>query len=199
MSWETPATLVVTLIVAGLGYLAKYFNDLRIGERTDRLERLNRQLSEFYGPLYSLFHVANAAWDAMWMSLPPDQQARRHHWSKDDAPTRQDAATWRLWIAEVFMPLNRKMVTVVMEKADLLDGPSMPPCLVKLCTHVYAYETVLKRWEKQDFSEHVSVVNYPRKQLGEYIDHEFPRLKAEQETLLGELRRRRKYLFWKRS
>jgi hypothetical protein len=198
VSVETAATLGVTLLVATAGYLAKYFNDLRINERTDRLERLNRQLTEFYGPLYSLVHVGNAAWEALWLSFPADRQDRDRFWSETDPPTEDETQSWRLWMREVFMPLNRRMVSVIVEKADLLDGPTMPLCLVELCTHVYAYETVLQRWEEGDFSTHLSVIGYPREQLLEYVDHEFPRLKLEQQELLGELHRQRSRLFWRR-
>jgi hypothetical protein len=198
VSFETAATLGVTLIVATVGYLAKYLNDLRINERTDRLERLNRQLSEFYGPLYSIFHVANAAWHALWLSVPDDRRERWRYWSDDDPPTEEDAERWRLWMREVFMPLNRRVVAVIVEKADLLDGPTMPPVLLDLCTHVYAYETVLNRWEQKDFSVHLSVIPFPGEKLREYVDHEFPRLKAEQEKLLGELQRPRWRLLWRR-
>ena len=54
----------VTIVLALGGYLAKYVNDVRIEQRRARLDRVSRQLSEFYGPLLSLSYAGGIAWDA---------------------------------------------------------------------------------------------------------------------------------------
>ena len=47
-------TTAVTILLAFTGYLATYFNNLRLAQRNQRLERVSRQLGELYGPLYGL-------------------------------------------------------------------------------------------------------------------------------------------------
>ena len=46
---------------------------------------------------------------------------------------------WRLWMRHVFMPLNTRMEELVITKAELLDAPTMPDCLLQLVAHVTAY------------------------------------------------------------
>jgi hypothetical protein len=43
-------TAVVTVFVAFIGYLITYLNTIRLAQRTEKLQRINRQLSELYGP-----------------------------------------------------------------------------------------------------------------------------------------------------
>jgi hypothetical protein len=61
------ATELVTLIgvcVAAIGYFIRYRIDLKLEHRRDRLERINRQLSEFYGPLLALTRSSDESWQA---------------------------------------------------------------------------------------------------------------------------------------
>ena len=37
--------------------------------------------------------------------------------------------------------------------------------LMHLCAHVAAYKPVMKRWEMNDFSDHLSLSEFPRKEL----------------------------------
>jgi hypothetical protein len=183
----TAVTLAVTVLVAVGGYVTKYLHDLRISERKDRLERLNRQLSEFYGPLYALSLAGAAAFDALTKYWKLNPRARPLH----ERP-------WEIWLRDIFMPLNRRMVSIVIEKADLLDEDEMPPALLDLCAHVYAYEAVLKQWEEGDRSQRTSVIAFPKEGLHTFVSKEFPRLKAEQIELIGELRAKRKRLLSRR-
>jgi hypothetical protein len=89
-------------------------------------------------------------------------------------------------MTEVFMPLNLRMESVVVEKSDLLEESEMPNALLQLCAHVEAYKTVLKRWEKEDFSVRTSVIDYPW-EVQEYARRRYADLKGEQQHLLGQL------------
>jgi len=51
MDSKTIATLLVTVTLALIGFLVKYINDLAIARRKDKLERVNLQLKNLYGPL----------------------------------------------------------------------------------------------------------------------------------------------------
>ena len=43
-------TTIVTIVLAFTGYMAAYSNGLRLAQRNQRLERVNKQLGELYGP-----------------------------------------------------------------------------------------------------------------------------------------------------
>ncbi len=184
------ATEVVTLIgvcIAVIGYFIKYRMDLRLAQRNDRLERINRQLSEFYGPLLALTRSSGQSWQAFRQRYrPPGSES---FWKSDPPPTKEDTIAWRLWMTTVFMPVHQRMMELVLNRADLIEEPEMPPSLLDLCAHVNGYQAILKEWETGEIStareNNISVVNFPGEELAEYAATAFGRLKAEQAELLG--------------
>jgi hypothetical protein len=64
------ASTVAFAILSGVvGFLAKGFYDLWAARRNDRLERVNQQLRELYGPLYALNQADRHAWEAFRKAL----------------------------------------------------------------------------------------------------------------------------------
>jgi hypothetical protein len=187
MSVET-AAIVVTVLLALLGYVVKYFNDLRLAQRKDRLDRVNRQLSDLYGPLFALNAAANRLWDEFTRLHATPGSA--WFWDTSKPPAVEQADAWRLWMTTVFTPLNAQMRDAVVEHADLLrDEEGMPSCLLDLCAHVAGYETVLERWRRGEFDpldlrDNTSVINYPAAELTRYVEAAYAELKREQAGLL---------------
>ena len=54
MDEKTFTTLGVALVIALVGFVVKYLNDVAIAQRKDKLERINQQLKNLYGPLYTI-------------------------------------------------------------------------------------------------------------------------------------------------
>jgi len=180
MDLKTIVTLSVTILVAAAGYLFKYLNDLKLSQRKDRLERVDRQLRELYGPLFALDRASTMAWTAFRSRYRPGEA----FWGTASSPTEEEAAAWRLWMTEVFMPLNLEMTQIITERADLLEESEMPDVLLELCAHVYAYKPVIREWEQGDYSLHTSIINFPMA-LRDYTSESYVRLKREQARLLG--------------
>ena len=87
------AVTLVGVLVAAFGYFVKYATDLRLAQRNDRLERINRQLSLFYGPLLALTESSKESWDAFRKRHRP---GRGSFWRPDPPLTRDDVLVWRL-------------------------------------------------------------------------------------------------------
>jgi hypothetical protein len=83
------------------------------------------------------------------------------------------------------MPFNLKMEDTIVSNADLLIEDDFPESLRLLCIHVAAYKPILKLWEQNNFSNHLSLFNFPRKELHVYVEEGFKGLKHEQARLLG--------------
>ncbi len=177
-------TTGVTVALAFIGYLITYANNLRLSQRKERLDRINRQLAELYGPLFALTYASEMAWRAFRSKHRPG----RAYFGEGEPPTDEELKVWRLWMSTVFMPNNVKMYEIIQSKSDLLVESDMPKCLLELCTHVTTYQAVIKKWEDNDFSEHTSLIEYPTQSLLEYTQRSFQRLKAEQEELIGKKR-----------
>ena len=182
MDWATSLTIAVSVLLAATGYVWTYLYNLRLARRKDRLDRVNRQLSDLYGPLYALTHSADTCWKVFRSRYRPGGGP---FWDPNSPPTEEEAAAWRLWMAEVFMPLNVAMADVVTQHIDLLDEETMPDVLLRLCAHVKVYRPVIKRWEAGDFSENTSGLNFPREELLAFASDGFRDIMRKQRELLG--------------
>lgn len=179
----TFATLF-TVLSAVVGFLAKYANDLSTERRKDKLDRINTQLRQLYGPLYACERAHSIAWGVF-------RNRYRHggaYFPPNTAISEEDKQAWRLWITEVFLPMRERMETAVMDNGDLLLEDAMPDCLLQLCAHVEAFRPIVKRWENKDFAEHIPPVEFPREDLRVYLEESYRLLKTEQQKLLGKLR-----------
>lgn len=166
--------------MAVLGYLAKYLNDIRIAKRKDRLDRVNRQLKEFYGPLLSLTASSNATWTEF------RKKYRNHlksYFDKNDPPTEKDLEIWRTWIITVFQPLNKDMYDLILANGDLIIENNFPKPLSDLCAHYESYKPIIVQWNGSNFKEHLSLLNYPL-DIIEYAEKSYNKLKKEQNRLI---------------
>jgi hypothetical protein len=190
MTFQAAITLAVTVLLAAMGYAVKYWNDLRLAQRKDRLDRVNRQLSDLYGPLFALNSAGGRLWDEFRARYRPGP---RGFWRELDRPSPSEAEAWRQWMTKVFMPLNRRMMETAIGHADLLREPgAMPAPIVDLFAHVWGYEVIMSRWEAGDFdatapSDNISVINFPKGTLTPYVSQAYAELKAEQSELLTAL------------
>jgi hypothetical protein len=181
MDEKTVVTLAVTIFLAVAGYAATYLNSVRLSQRKDRVERIDRQLREFYGPLYALTETSERSWIAF------RHQVKRPHgsfWNAIPPPNNAEKAAWRLWMRYVLMPLNLQIEAVLIKHSDLLEGSGMPQCLLDLMAHIAAYKAVLKAWEEKDYSLHISVIDYPV-EVNRYVKNSYLTLKSRQQELLG--------------
>ncbi|MET9330893.1 hypothetical protein ABZX78_06725 [Streptomyces cellulosae] len=176
--------LVATIGLAFVGYVATYLNGLRLAQRQERLARVNRQLSDFYGPLFALTEANSRSFQAF-----KERNARpggRSPFDHETPPTEEELAEWRLWVTTVFLPNIRAMRDLVIRHADLLREPAMPPILLQLCAHVSGYEITAARWEQGDIDQHLSVVPFPSEEIAGYARQGFAHLKERQARLLGQ-------------
>ena len=186
MQLSVVVPLLVTVFVAATGYAATYVTNLRLARRKDHLDRVNRQLSELYGPLYAQAEANHRAWRKF-------ADKGGNVFGRSTSVTAEQAATWRLWMSTVFMPLNRRMVETVVSHADLLREDTIPEALLELYAHVACYEPIVARWQDDEFDsvrfdDHVSVAgNYPRRELYAYVRNSFEALKREQALLLAQI------------
>jgi hypothetical protein len=147
----TTVTVVVSISLALLGYIVTYSNSLRLDRRKDRLMRLDKQLSDLYGPLFALIRANRRAWEAFRKDVRPG--FGEDFWGTDPPPTPEEAAAWRLWIVEVLLPVNEEMREVIVHHADLLDEQAIPGFLLEVCAHADSYKpaiTPLARWRLSD-------------------------------------------------
>jgi hypothetical protein len=173
-------SLIATVILAIVGYVVTYANNIRIENRKAKIKFISDQLQYLYGPLFTLSDASNQAWIAFRSRWRPGGP----FFGTIPPPSAEELEQWRLWMAEVFMPLNLKMETVIVENSHLINGPGMPGEFRKFLSHVEAYKTTVKSWENGDLKYHTSYSNYP-KEFNRMVEKAYAELKKKQAEMIG--------------
>jgi hypothetical protein len=174
-------SLISTIVLACAGYFVTYLNSLRLERRKAHLAFLGEQLRSLYGPLFSLQHTSSEAWDAFASNCWPERKT--FFGDPSGEPTPEELRQWRLWMTEVFMPLNLQMEKIIIDNAHLIEGDGMPKYFLDFLSHVEVYKMVLAKWEKGDFTEHTAYITFPE-EFGARVTKTYKKLKHEQALLL---------------
>ena len=172
-------TLIATVLLALVGYLITYWNNLQLSKRRDRLDLINKKINDFYGPLYIACEAGNMAYKSFLQRLN-----REKIYDSDLPLSESELDEWRLWLQEVFMPLNLFREELILDNAYLIQEQEMPECLLEFLTHVSTYKVITAKWTQDDFSETILVIDFPF-ELNDYARKSYERLKTEQLDLIG--------------
>lgn len=197
--WVALVSLLVT-ILAGFGTLfLQTRTKRRDDERAAQLDRLNRQLSQLYGPLYALYEAGERNWMLFVYHFSGDSRplaTRTFLPSSSDRfppPDGDRLAEYRRRMEQLFMPTNVKMESLIVEHADLLVGTKMPDEFSDFLAHVAAAKLLMHRWQTDPgafgldrWPQHQ--VEYPHPtELKHRIRASFEALKSTQRQLLAGL------------
>lgn len=172
------------ILVASLGASLAYFYNQRLSSRQARLQRIDRQLSELYGPMYATLESNESAFNAF---LQLHRSGSRQVFDLNSSPLSPELVNiWRLWVTEILQPGNRRVVELIKTKADLMVDPEIPRILLDYCAHVATLEVRIKQWERgEQMSLWSGGINYPGPAVKEYARVCLRDLKAEQGRLLN--------------
>jgi hypothetical protein len=173
--------LIVTICLALLGYFATYFNNLRLARRADKLKFVTTQIDELYGPLYVVTQSGQILFSALHAK---GLRVGRIVIDQDAPDTSDQISDWRIWIEEVFQPLNEQLEQIIINKAHLIIEEEMPQCLKRFLAHTAGYKAVIKKWQLGDFTESASVISYPV-EIEDYAEKSYLMLKEKQKKLIG--------------
>ncbi|GAB1260256.1 hypothetical protein [Aurantivibrio plasticivorans] len=183
--WIEIIPILSAVLLALMGWAVTYFHRWYFDNRANKLARVNKQLKELYGPLYARLLASHSAWEAFWLHYRPVHGGESYF--GDDLPvSEKEKEVWRNWMTHVFEPNNAEIEKIIVENMDLLEGDHFPDCFVEALAHIAAYKAVLANWKRSDFSEHVSVNNWPSQDLYDWIRPEYGRLRALQRQLLND-------------
>ncbi|KAJ9525795.1 hypothetical protein QJQ45_009333 [Haematococcus lacustris] len=171
------------LWAAILGYCFTFYNAQVQEQRKARLERVNQQLKDLYGPLLACVTATKSAYEAMVRQHSPDGSRQALQSALLARPYGPEAHAFRLWMTSVLQPLNERAAAIVQGGFSLLEGVALEPQLLQLVAHVSASRVVLERWAQGELATG-SAISYPDKLEG-MVRQEFARLKARQAELLG--------------
>jgi hypothetical protein len=175
---EAAIAASAAVCVAVLGALLSFIHSRQLQRRQARLERLNAQLRDFYGPLYAIFQANRIAHLRFVDTLRPGSSAL---FAPDVRPLNdEELRLWRLWAESAHRHRSTPAYEVIISSAHLLIEDEMPECLLKFCAHKAGYDVLIERWKQGDYREHLSVVRHPGDELLDYLQQSFTTLKREQ-------------------
>src|SRR5690348_7755684 len=108
-------TTVVTVGLALSGYLYTWYHTKQTALFQARLDRVNQQLRDFYGPLHALIEAEDESFRSFVRTNRPGKPA---FWIENDPPTQAQQRAWRRWITEVTMPNYGAMEQVIQKHSD---------------------------------------------------------------------------------
>lgn len=178
------APVVFAVLIALIGWISTYFHKWHFDKKANRLDRVNRQLRELYGPLYARLMANDATWEAFWKKHRPSHGGSSY-FSNNANVTDEEKALWRNWMANVFEPYNSATEEMILKNMDLLESDQIPKSFIDALAHIAAYKAVLSNWQRSDFSTHLSVNNWPSNELLATVKPEYEKLRALQRKLMS--------------
>jgi len=141
--------------------------------RSDERARVERQLNELYRPLLALVQESHlSVQDFMKTKLGRD-------WI---FPLEKEEEV-KLWLVKAetdLMPRNERMCALIRSKADLVDGPELPPTWKALLEHQDGWRAIHEKWKTDHVPYHWhSPTPFPK------------RLESELESSIQKLEKRR--------
>jgi hypothetical protein len=163
-------------------------------KRTAQLQRLDKQLSDLYGPLYALFEKGDKQWRAFLREFSncrdPNFLGFFPLANEFPPPNKEQLRVFRLWMENVFMPTNTQMEEIIINNAELLIGEEMPQPFLDFCVHVASLRYSVAEWnapgfDQENWEKHKAIFPHPAGELHVYINASFEVLKKEQSQLLS--------------
>src|SRR5947209_4406176 len=147
-------SLVVAIIVAIVSAVLGYIINLIDEHRKHAIQLTNTQIEKLYGPLYALSVANQRSWEKMNKRFG---EGKTHYFDDKDLhiPTADQVEVWRRWMKAVFMPINRKMESAIIENSQLLEGNKIYPVFQDLIAHIESYKATLAKWKDSDDLENV--------------------------------------------
>ena len=166
------------IVTAVLASILSYAYGQRLQRRKARLDRLNAQLEQLYGPLYATLEASRIAYRRFLDRVRPGSASLFE--PNGPPPTKKQLRLFRQWVETVSHPRAIHAFDLITSRAHLLIESEMPECLLQFLAHKSGYDVLTSRWKDRDFSEHLSVVRHPGDELYDYLRRSFTHLKLEQ-------------------
>jgi hypothetical protein len=188
MDFPTAISIFASVVLAVAGFLFSYFYNLRLEGKKSRLEWINRQLNNFYGPLLSIVRSNEEA----WTNFISKHNNNPNFYKKKNKPTPEQLAEFHHWMTTVFIPNNERLYEIIVSETSLIEGDEIPTVLLTLLAHLLEFKIEFHRREDEHAEVGETKSKYPGKELLEYCEGEFKRLKREQGKLLKSIKKKKK-------
>jgi hypothetical protein len=193
------AISLLALFISAGKWLYDSRRDKKKFGRDVRIARIDRQLSDLYGPLYTLYETGEVYWFTFVDEHSNDRSVPREFRAffpepgrPFPVPSKSQLEEYRLWMSSVFSPINERMEQIMVNQGELIAGRKIPECFQEFCVHVAGNRLAAARWTKavepNDLSveDHKAGFSHPGPRLSEYLRAAYTVLKDTRKKILAE-------------
>ena len=154
------ATIIVALVgISGTFIVASrnLDHEKKMVAQEQRLVRVNAQLSDFYGPLFSLADTGNRLYVKFCHGEGRSYENGYFEFDKDGTELRtaeqedpEKLCNWMRVMEQVFLPLNQEIEHLVIHHSSLVEDGEVPEVLIEVAAHVAEFRSVMKKWQNYD-------------------------------------------------
>ena len=175
--------IAISILVATAGAVIAYVSAIAAESRRRRLDRIDQQIRELYGPLLILAITNDGAWIAFEKSAENMPGSLDQYYSRFWRMETPEQTHWRNWVEHVFTPLNDEMTQTIKKHAHLVDGRSFPETFAVLAGHLGGVKAMVAEWNAGQFNLFGPPERYP-KALRKDVEDAFNRCLRRQSDLL---------------
>jgi hypothetical protein len=181
-NWKFIISVSVTVLLALSGYLYTWNQTRSDTQYVAKLERVNSQLKDFYGPLYVLTEAEELSFQQFLQDTRPEEG--RAFWNADNPPSEAQQKAWRRWISEVTIPNYERMESIILDHSDLIIEDDIPKPILDLSSHIAGYKPVISAWKEGNYSRNWSFSTFPQ-EVRSHLKERYTLLKIRQRSLIG--------------
>ncbi len=133
--------VISALLLATVSFVAKHISDVRIRRYEARLQFVNSQLRDLYGPLYLLSEANNKSWLEFRRIFRPG----RPMFDEDNPLTADEKSEYIRWLQTAFISCNEKIRKTIENNAHLFIEGRAPDIILTLLAHFDALNVVLSK------------------------------------------------------
>jgi len=174
-----PISAIIVLISGIIGYFIKYYINKRHQKLNRTLEYLDKQINEFYWPLYVLTNAGKTLFNEIFDKCDKTGFV-------ESPSSKKPVLEWRLWVEEIFIPMNERIEEIIFKKSYLVIEDTIDPCFIEFLDHSAQYKVLVKEWSLDVFLNFHTEKKYP-KALKTYIEDRLAKLRKEQRRIREKL------------
>jgi len=181
-------------VLVAIGWLVTHYlsktKDRELQRDRDRKGYLDRQLARLYGPIYGLLMQ-----NERLVRQVQERLGRKTVFESNRSLTDEEEKIWVHALENYFLPNNRRIVDIIINNVDLLEGYRFPDSYLRFIDYTVGLEMLHKQYQdlgipygfryKENFPveferDIISIVSRLKKSQWELVGYPLPHSTAEE-------------------
>lgn len=192
-------SIIASVILALLGHWINRQREMESERRRLRLERLDAQLRDYFGPIAAnllssklAFNTLMRTWSRHTHASPGETPAAKYFRVLRRAEKLEHASgeievewvrdSWISFHTQIVGPIHKQTMHILQSKSHLYDG-SYSTQMLQFIAHQIEYDLLMLRWAQGEYNMLINTVEFPQG-FEATVAKEMARLREEQQDLI---------------